>query len=104
MLHASAPRAWDAAELAQELRIDSAWAASRAELLCERGLIHCEADPVRRYSYHPASSQLDQEVKDLAAVYADQRVSIISFIYSRPPDQLRLFSDAFRLRKEQNDE
>ena len=40
-------------------------------------------------------------VADLEKVYKGRRVSVISFIYSKPTDPLRAFSDAFRLRKDQ---
>lgn len=38
---------------------------------------------------------------DLEKVYKARRVSVISFIYSKPTDPLRAFSDAFRLRKDE---
>lgn len=41
-------------------------------------------------------------VGGLEKVYKERRVSVISFIYSKPSDPLRAFSDAFRLRKEES--
>ena len=40
-------------------------------------------------------------VTDLEKVYKARRVSVISFIYSKPTDPLRAFSDAFKLRKDE---
>ena len=40
-------------------------------------------------------------VADLEKIYKTRRVSVISFIYSKPTDPLRAFSDAFKLRKDE---
>jgi hypothetical protein len=40
-------------------------------------------------------------VAELGKIYKQRRVSVISFIYSKPTDPLRAFSDAFRLRKDE---
>jgi hypothetical protein len=41
-------------------------------------------------------------VGDLAATYAERRVAVITLIASRPMDNVRAFSDAFRLRKKED--
>lgn len=42
---------------------------------------------------------LEQAVRVLERLYATHRVKIISRIFSKPPDSVRNFADAFRLRR-----
>jgi hypothetical protein len=104
LLHGSSPREWTGDQLAHELRIDPSWARTQADDLCARGLLNCEeAAGQRRYRFSPATPTLQEATDRLARTYADRRVSIISFIYSRPIDQLKAFAEAFRIRKETRD-
>ncbi len=96
----SAPRRWSAAEIAAELRVEPAGARSQADALCSRGLLRSTGESDPRYWYEPSSDEIQQGVLELARAYPDRRVSIISFIYSRPPDPLKLFADAFRIVKD----
>ena len=54
-----------------------------------------------RYRYHAGTPELNSLVKRLGDAYAQRRVSVITFIYSRPVDKVRTFADAFRLRQEE---
>jgi hypothetical protein len=62
-------------------------------------LITSDAEPVK-YRFNSASPDA-AVVGDLEKIYKSRRVSVISFIYSKPTDPLRAFSDAFRLRKDE---
>lgn len=62
-------------------------------------LVTCGSEPVK-YRFNPASPDAPV-VADLEKIYKVRRVSVISFIYSKPTDPLRAFSDAFRLRKDE---
>jgi hypothetical protein len=105
LVHGSAPRTWTREQIARELRIDPSWAETQARDLCNRGLLECMENPdPTQYRFEPAAEVLREAVQRLADAYEDRRVSIISFIYSRPPDQLKQFADAFRIRKERTDE
>jgi len=53
-----------------------------------------------KYRFNSSSAEA-ATVADLEKVYKMRRVSMISFIYSKPTDPLRAFSDAFRLRKDE---
>lgn len=96
-------RLWDAAAICAELKIDAGWAATQLAYLCEKGLLRSNDGPNSVYEYAPRTEELGAAVAELASVYADRRVSVISLIYSRPSDNLRAFADAFRLRKDQPD-
>ena len=99
LVRESRPRAWTSDDLARELRIDPAWAEGPAADLCERGLLACERETPARYRYEPSEPALDALVTRLAETYAQRRMSVITFIYSQPPMQLRMLSDAFRFRR-----
>ena len=100
LLHANAGRAWTAADVAQELRIDASWAAGQLGELAARGLLAPAADQPGAFRYAPGSPELDAAVTQLAKDYTERRVTVITLIFSKPVDKLRSFADAFRLRKD----
>lgn len=51
------------------------------------------------YAY-AATGERDQAVVELRRLYATHRVRIISRIFDKPPESVRSFADAFRLRKD----
>lgn len=95
---ASGPLTADA--VARELRIDPAGAEQQLQQLVRRGLV---AGSQSGFVYAPATPELAAAMADLARLYADRRVTVISLIYSKPPDALRSFADAFRIRKDPSD-
>lgn len=103
MLHADAARSWTADEVAASLRIDRAWAQGQLEGLCASRLASCAGDPAPGYRFAPADGRLAAAVDGLARAYAERRVTVISLIFAKPPDTLRAFSDAFRLRRDEGE-
>jgi hypothetical protein len=93
LLRARTERAWTAPSVALELRITEASAARRLAELKTGGLLL--QDGVAEYRFSPGSSDDVQASAELASVYAQRRVSVISFIFSRPMDRVRGFADAF---------
>ena len=102
LLHRTAPEAWDAARVAGELRIDPAWAAEQLALLRDRQLLR-ESSASGSYHFAAATPELAKAVEALAASYTDRRVAIVALLYSRPAPGIRVFADAFRIRKEHGD-
>jgi len=100
LLQATADRAWTAAEVAQHLRIDPAWAAGQLGELVGRGLAAPATDAPYAFRYAPTPPALDGTVSQLVKDYAERRVTVITMIFSKPVDKLRTFADAFRLRKD----
>jgi hypothetical protein len=103
LLHADANRALTPTDVARELRIDAAYAQSELANLTVRGMLRTADKSANAYSYAPLTPQIDAAVRGLATAYADRRVTVIGLVYSKPPDQIRSFADAFRLRKEKGD-
>jgi hypothetical protein len=100
LLQANADRAWTAADVAQELRIEPSWATGQLRELAARGLFAPMPDAPATYRYAPNPPELDAAVVRLSKDYAERRVTVITLIFSKPVDKLRSFADAFRLRKD----
>ena len=102
LLQGDALRAWTAAEVAQQLRIDPSWAGGQLSELASRGLAAPAgpADAPESFRYAPAPPSLDATVAQLVKDYAERRVTVITLIFSKPVDKLRTFADAFRFRKD----
>ena len=79
--------------------LDSA-AARLRELHGAKLLLVTETSEAPKYRFNSASPN-SALIAELEKVYKTRRVSVISFIYSKPTDPLRAFSDAFRLRKDE---
>jgi hypothetical protein len=88
------------AEVARELRIAPAWAEAALAKLAAAGILQVSGQAFR---YAPQSQQTADTIATLAQAYEDRRVTVISTIFSKPPDPIKQFTDAFRLRKEQKD-
>ncbi len=95
---------WSAEAVSRELRISEASATRRLADLTARGLLVAEGATPSRYRYGPARSEDDADVAELAQAYAERRVSVISFIFSRPLDTVRGFADAFRFKRDKDDD
>jgi predicted transcriptional regulator len=102
LLRNRAEREWTAAEVSQELRITESSASMRLMDLAGRGLLLDNRASPPAYRYSPADSEDVQSVTELAGVYGSKRVSVISFIFSRPLDKVRGFADAFLIKKDKD--
>jgi len=104
LLRTRAEREWTASEVALELRITEASAAARlADLTSSELLVSDKATPPT-YRYSPSHSEDTRSISELATAYAERRVSVITFIFSRPQERVRGFADAFLLKKRQGGE
>jgi hypothetical protein len=89
-----------AGEVSRKLYTSVQSASARLDELQQAKLLVIIGTEPLRYRSNPANPEA-AVVADLEKVYKERRVSVISFIYSKPSDPLRAFSDAFRLRKEE---
>jgi hypothetical protein len=89
------PEARSASEIATSLRLAEGWITEQLTRMQRVGLIGATGN---RYRFAPVTSALDAAARELAQAYVDRRVAVIGLIYTKPPDHLRAFSDAFRLR------
>ncbi|MBN8229592.1 hypothetical protein JYK02_18950 [Corallococcus macrosporus] len=101
LLRARTDRAWSASAVALELRITEASAARRMAELRTGGLL-LEDGAADAYRFSPSRSDDVQSTAELASAYAARRVSVISFIFSRPMDRVRGFADAFVFKQDKD--
>lgn len=99
LLHArqSPGRSWSAADMARELYSHPSSIEQRFQRLLGAGLLR--ESGAGHFQYAPRSAELDQVVARLADSYRERRVAVVSLIASKPIENVRAFSDAFRLRK-----
>lgn len=96
LLFRTSPREWTAVKVGRELRIDAVSAARRLSDLQLCGLISARAEAeTLNYWYEGAHDPL---VRALAAEFAERPTTVSSAIYAPPPDDVRAFADAFRVR------
>jgi hypothetical protein len=92
-------RQWTASEVALELRITEASADMRLVDLASSGLLVSNGEAPAGYRYSPVDSEDVRAISELATTYSERRVSVITFIFSKPQERVRAFADAFLLRK-----
>lgn len=98
LVHSDSTAAHTSADIARELRIDTEWTEAALSALAGGGVLVCENGSYR----FAAPASMTQTVQKLAEEYAQRRVSVISAIFSKPPEPIRQFTDAFRFRKEED--
>lgn len=103
LMRARADREWTARDVSQELRITESSATARLEDLTDRRLLDKKGSSPDTYRFHPASTEDSQDISELQATYSTRRVSVISFIFSKPLDRVRGFADAFRIKRDKDD-
>ena len=98
LVHSGGEREWGPEEVARTIYTVPAGATRRLEQLVQMGLASSNGAMNPAYRFAPASAARRAQVDELAAAYRVNRVGVINLIYNRPPDPLRSFSDAFKLR------
>jgi DNA-binding IclR family transcriptional regulator len=101
LLRRAPDRGWSAEEVARELYSHPSSVLHRMSSLSGRGLLR-ELEPAC-YQYAPRSAELHEAVSAVAEVYRDRRVAVITLIASKPIENVRAFSDAFRLRRKKEE-
>ena len=91
---------WDCADAARQLYITPDMCNGLVADLERRGFVRRVTEADARYQYQPTNPDFDRLLGELAAVYQDRRVAVITQIYSRPQKKVQTFADAFRLRPE----
>ena len=100
LLRKEPERQWDAGEIAKALYLPEDAAGSLLAEFARRGFAILVPATNWRYKYHPRDSATDQLIEQLAAIYQERRVAVISLIYSKPLHRVQTFADAFRFGKE----
>ncbi|WP_224364399.1 hypothetical protein [Hyalangium versicolor] len=104
LLRNRAERPWTASEVALELRITEVSSTARLEDLASSELLVRNGETPVEYRFSPARSDDVRAISELALTYSERRVSIITFIFSKPTERVQGFADAFLLRKKRDDD
>jgi hypothetical protein len=91
-------RAWTAPEVAAAVGTPPESAAMRLFLLASGGLIAFEAAGMPQYRYAGTDAEAHALLTELAELYASDRDAVAALV-GAPPDPLRSFADAFKLKK-----
>lgn len=103
LLHQHPERSWTAESVARELRVSPLSAGDRLKDMGRASILSKVQGTEGEYRYAPESQQLAEAVAGLATAYAERRVTVINLIFSKPVDKIRTFADAFRLRRDDDD-
>jgi hypothetical protein len=94
-------RTWTADDVARALYSHPSSVASRLALLMGQGMLR-ETQP-GMYQYAPRSEELHDTISRVVNTYRERRVAVITLIASKPLENVRAFSDAFRIRRPKED-
>jgi predicted ArsR family transcriptional regulator len=100
LLHEGSVREWSVGEVSERLRTSLDSARTRLAELNQGGLVEIIDGESPRYRFKARDEAAAERVRQLEQIYRERRVSVITLIYSKSSEQIRAFSDAFRLRKE----
>jgi hypothetical protein len=92
---------WTAESAARVLYSQPSSIAGRLASLQAKGLV---ANSGAGYRYAPKNDAVRDTVSRLAETYRERRVAVITVIASKPMENVRAFSDAFRLRKREEED
>jgi len=102
LLKAQPHKQWTAADVSQALFIQQASAGGRLSSLQGSGLLHTDniGQSKASYRYEPHNAALARMVDNLELAYKERKHSVITLIFSKPNENIRVFSDAFKIRRD----
>ena len=90
---------WTARRVSEELRTNPTSTRERLEELVAHGLAQArDAEGERRYEVVGDGAR-QRAIAAVVDAYDARRVSVITFVVTKPVDRIRSFADAFRLRR-----
>ena len=90
---------WSALEVSQKIYRQPDSVAARLEDLRDRGILSVRQEAQLFYRY-VSSARQDAVIRGLERAYEVRKDAVIRLIFTRLPDTLRVFSDAFRIRRD----
>lgn len=93
-------RGWRSDHVAKELYIQPEAATEYLAALSRDGCCIVFDDSTSTYRYDSTNAPLHEMVQELAAAYKTRPVAVVTRIFSKPHSHLRLFSDAFKFRRD----
>jgi hypothetical protein len=99
LLRAHPDQDWTTEAVGQTLYTPPAAAEMRLDDLLQHGFVTAGSPPHKSYRYRTLNKD-DRLIAELADLYRERRVTVISLIYSKPHQQVQAFADAFKLRRQ----
>jgi DNA-binding MarR family transcriptional regulator len=101
LLRQGSARSWSSFDLARQLYVTPDVCTGIIADLERRGFVLRDAADNNLIRYRSGGAEFDQLIDQLAALYQQRRVAVITLIYSKPVKKVQTFADAFRIRREQ---
>jgi DNA-binding IclR family transcriptional regulator len=94
-------RGWTSDEVATAVYSHPSSVVRRLAMLYGQGLLR--EREAGCYQYAPRTPELHDTVSRLDRMYRERRVAVITLIASKPIENVRAFSDAFRIRRKKEE-
>jgi DNA-binding transcriptional ArsR family regulator len=99
LLQAGGERSWTPDQIAQALDLDQVAISRALVALRQSGILKVAIDEDLHYRYAPSATAAEA-VGALLARYREDPREIMELIATRPRQKLRIFADAFRIRRD----
>jgi hypothetical protein len=97
LLHAERDRSWRVDEICEALGCPRSWAITQLEAMAGAGLLQPDDGEWR---FAAASPELEHATEALQEAYRLHSREVVRFVFATPGHELKAFSDAFRVRRE----
>lgn len=104
LIHSEPSHLWTAESVAQALRSNASSARTWLDSFASAGLVEKGSETVVTYRYVFKDAHLNVLVSQLIQEYKIRPLKVIDAITNRPTNQMLSFMDAFRIKKENDDE
>lgn len=100
LLRKDPEKKWSAEAVNTVMRTNTSSIAERLEALNTLKLVQKKQEGAQSLYQYAPTSDTKEVVDELAKFYGTHRHVVIELIYSRPAEKIRIFADAFRIRKD----
>lgn len=97
-LHSEPERLWSVDDLCDRVECPPSWAQLHLEVMRDGGFVEPDGDCWR---YAPADARRRDAVDALDEAYRVHTRDVLRLVFTRAADDLQVFSDAFRVRRDQ---
>ena len=101
LVHRDPATAWSAQDASRELRSPVGWVEAQLVDFAGQGLLRFDGGDPGTFRYDRDARQT-AAIDELARLYPGRRTSIIKLIFSPPTRDVQSFSDAFRIRDDED--
>lgn len=88
---------WTPDAVGGELHLSATSAKVHLDKLLSHGVLRLVQTSEAQYQYDPPCDDLDKTVHQMCAAYKTQRVAILTLIFAKRVDKVRLFTETFRM-------